>query len=97
MFAEGFNQRTVKKDLFVKANHVISRRNILGKTLEQSRRKLIETHAQVLECGAGRPHLQADQPMGPTWQPLLAMLVLHHLKDHIYTVLLSRFDPRVHN
>ena len=45
--------------------------------------------------GAGQPHLQAGQPMGSTWQPLVAMSVLHRLKNCIYVVLLSRFDPRV--
>ena len=86
MTVGGFNQKTVKEDLFVKANYIIPRRNQLGKTLEQSRRQLIETHAYVSECGTGRPHLQADWPVGPTWQLLLRMSVFHCLKEQIYTV-----------
>jgi hypothetical protein len=43
----------------------------------------------------GRPHLQAGQPSGAICQPLHSMSVLHRLKDHIYAVDLSQFDPRV--
>ena len=51
----GFNQKTIKVALFIKVNHVYPRRNRLRKNLEHSRRQLIETHAQGLTCGAGRP------------------------------------------
>jgi hypothetical protein len=33
--------------------------------------------------------------MGPTGQPLLAMLVSHRLNDQIYVVAQGRFDPRI--
>ena len=69
--AGGFNQKTIKEDLFIKANHVYPRRYRLGKVLEDTRRCSTEADPEVLPCGAGQPHLQADQPMGPSGQPLL--------------------------
>ena len=38
MFPAGFNQKTIKEDLFIKRNHGIPPRNRRGKTLEDSRR-----------------------------------------------------------
>jgi hypothetical protein len=90
----GFNQKTIKVDLFVKVNHVYPLWNRLGKTLEHSRRQLTKTHAQRLTCGASRPHLQVGRPMRPTCHALLVTSVVHRLKDQIYAVALSRFDPR---
>jgi hypothetical protein len=86
MTARRFNQKTVKEDLFVKANHVHPRRNRPRKTLEQSRRQHTATRNETLQGRAGRPHLQADRPMGPPCQPLLATSVLHRLKDQIYAI-----------
>ena len=88
--AGGFNQKTIKVDLFVKVNQVYPRQNRLGKTLEHSRRQLTKIHAQRLTFGAGRPS-------GTTYQCLLRMMVLHRLKDRIYAIYSSRFDPRVQN
>jgi hypothetical protein len=34
------------------------------------------------------------QHLGPTYQPPVAMSVLHRLKDCIYVVYSSQFDPR---
>ena len=65
MTVGGFNQKTVKEDLFVKVNHVHPRRNRPGKTLEQSRRQTTITQPEPLPCGAVQPHLQAGRPMGP--------------------------------
>ena len=93
----GFNQKTVKWGLFVKANHVYPRWYRLAKTLEHSRRQPTKADLKGMTCGAGRPHLQAGRPMGSTYQPPLQMSVLHRLLDCIYVVLLSRFDSRVHN
>ena len=62
----GFNQKIIKEDLFVKGNHVNPRRNQFEKTLEDSRGQSTEAELESLTCGAGRPHLQAGRPMGPT-------------------------------
>ena len=90
----GFNQKTTKEDLFVKANHGIPSRNRRGRTLEESRRLSTKEGHMSLTCGVERPHLEATQPMGPPCQPLIAMSVLHRLKDCISTIYSSRFDPR---
>ena len=37
MFVGGFNQKTINVDLFVKVNHVFSRRKQLQKVLEDTR------------------------------------------------------------
>jgi hypothetical protein len=37
IFSIGFNQKTIKEDLFVKANHVYPQRNWPGKILEDSK------------------------------------------------------------
>jgi hypothetical protein len=57
---------------------------------EDSRR-----HQRTPHRGRGRG--AAGQPKRLTGQPLLVMSVLYRLKDCIYAVLLSRFDPRVQN
>jgi hypothetical protein len=64
-------------------------------TWEDSRRQSTKAGHVSLICAAGRPYLQAGRPVGPTCWPLLAVPVLHRLKDQIYVVLLSWFDPRV--
>ena len=81
--AGGFNQKTIKEDLFVKENHGYPRRNQLRKTPEHYIRQTTATGTEPLTCGASRPHLQADRPVGPMCQPLLRMSVLHQLKDQI--------------
>jgi hypothetical protein len=97
MFSAGFNQKTVKEDLVVKANHTFLRQYLLGKTLENTRRLSTEEYHKGLPSGASWPYLQAGQPMGSMAQCLLRMSILHRLLDCIYTVLFSRFDPRAQN
>jgi hypothetical protein len=97
VFLAGCNQETAKGGLFIKGNHVISQHNQRGKTLETSRRLSTEDRAKSLIVGAGRPHLYAGRPMGPTNQSLLRTSVSHCLRDHIYAIYSSRFDPRVQN
>ena len=87
MFAGGFNQKPIKGDLFVKVNHIYSRRYQLGKTLEHSRWQPTEANLEGMTCGAG-------WPTDPTCQPLLRTSVLHSLIDQIYAVVLSQFDSR---
>ena len=65
MFLPGFNQKTTKEDLFVKGNYGISPRNQRGMTLDDSRRRITEEKPVSLRCGAGRPHLEATQLVGP--------------------------------
>ena len=81
VFSVGFNQKTVKEDLFVKGKYVYPRWYLRGKTLEDSRKQITEADPKPLTCGASRPHLLTGRPVGPTCQPLLAMSVLHRLKD----------------
>jgi hypothetical protein len=50
IFVGGFNQKTIKEDLFVKANHVY------GKTLEDPRRLSTKDRAETLTREASRPH-----------------------------------------
>ena len=97
MFSAWYIQKTVKADLFVKANHVYLQRYLLGNTLEGTRRQPTEEDREWMTCGASRPHLQAARPMGPICHALLRMSVLHRLLDCIYAVLLSRFVARVQN
>ena len=97
MFPAGFNQKTVKEDLFVKENYGIPQRRQHGKTLEDYRRLSTEADPETLPCGAGWPHLQAAWPMGSTWHSLVVTMVLHRLKDCISAVYSSRFDPRAHD
>ena len=96
VFPVGFNQKTAKEDLFVKGNYIIPSRNRHGKTLEDSRRWITKAKPVSLTCGAGQPHLEAAQPMGPPCQPPVAISVLHCLKDCISTIYSNRFDPRAH-
>ena len=95
MFSAGFIQKTTKGGLFVKGNHVILQHNRRGKTLENSRRLSTEAEPEPLICGTGWSHMQAGRPVGPAVSLCVAMSVLYRLKDHIYTIHLSRFDPRV--
>jgi hypothetical protein len=88
MFAGGFNQKTVKVDPIVRLNHNYPRQKQLQKTQEGKPLK---------RRTSGCPHLQVGRPVGPTYQPLIRMLVLHRLLDYIYAVLSSWFDPRVQN
>ena len=97
VFSTGFIQKTVKVDLHVRFNHTYPQRNQHQKTLEDSRGLRAEVERQRLPGEAGRPHLHAARPPGPTCQPLLRMSVLHCLLNCIYAILLSRFDPRVQN
>jgi len=71
VFSAEFIQKTVKVDLFVKANHVYPQPKLLGKDLEHTRRQSIKADLEWLTCGAGRPHLQAGLPMGPAGQSSL--------------------------
>ena len=87
VFLAGFIQKTIKEDLFVKGNYRIPPCNQRGKTLEDSRKWITEAKLVPLTCGAGRP-------MGPPGQPPVAMSVLHRLKDCIYAIYSSQFDPR---
>ena len=66
VFVGGFNQKTIKGDIFVKVNHVYSRWYLLGKSLEHFRRQPTEADLEGMTYGAGRPHLQAGRPVGPT-------------------------------
>ena len=58
VFAAGFNQKTIKEDLSVKANNAYPPRNQFEKTLENSRGQSTEAGHMSLICGAGRPHCQ---------------------------------------
>ena len=72
---------------------IFHRINSVGR-LEDSRRRITEVEPEPLQGGAAQSHMQAARPMGPTWQPLVAISVLHCLKDCISVVYLSRFDPK---
>ena len=79
IFLAGFNQKTIKGDLFVKGNHGILPRDQRGKVPEDSKRLSTEAGLDPLTCGAARPHCQAARPL---WAPpiiLFVMLVLHRL------------------
>ena len=92
VFSAGFNQKTIKADLFVKGNHGIPSWDQCGKVLEDSRRLSTEAGHMSLTRGAGRPHLEAAQPL---WAPpviLFVMSVLHRLLGCISAVISSRFD-----
>jgi uncharacterized Fe-S cluster-containing MiaB family protein len=56
VFPAGFNQKTIKEDLFVKGNYRIPSQELCGKVLEDSRRLSIEGDHMSLTCGAARPH-----------------------------------------
>ena len=53
VFSAGFNQKTVKEDLFVKGNYGIPSRKQRGNTLEDSRRFSTKVDPKGLPCGAG--------------------------------------------
>ena len=63
VFSAGFNQKTVKEDLFAKGNHGIPLRNQRGKTLEDSRSLSTKAGHMSLTCGG------CTAPGGPTYQP----------------------------
>ena len=42
-------------------------------------------------------YTNTGQPVGPFYQPILRMLVLHRLRVCIYAVLSSQFDLRAQN
>ena len=65
------------------------------KVLEDTRRHQTEEDCEKLLGGADQPHLQAGWPMGPPVSLRLTTSVLHCLKDRIYTIYSSQFDPRV--
>ena len=94
IFLEGFNQKTVKRDLFVKGNHGIPPRDQHGKVPKDSRRLSTEAGLDPLKCGVGMHHIEASQPL---WAPpviLFVMLVPHCLLGCISIVYSSQFDPR---
>ena len=95
MFSVGFHQKTNKEDLFVKGNHGIPPRDQRGKVPEDSRKLSTEGDHMSLTCGAAWPIYQAARLLVGPPIILVATSVLHRLKDHIYAVLLSQFDPRV--
>jgi hypothetical protein len=85
MFAV-YIQKTVKPDLHVKNSNAIPPRNLRGKVLEDSRRLSTEADPERVTYGAGRPYLQAGQPMGPSVSLPIAMVVPHRLLDCIYVI-----------
>jgi hypothetical protein len=87
MFPTGFNQKTAKKDLFIKGNYGISSRNQCGKVLEDSRRLSTEAGLDPLTCGA-------DRPLGVPPVSLFATPVLHRLLGCTSVVYSNRFDLR---
>ena len=60
MTTGGFNQKTIKGDLFIKVNHVYPRQY-----LEHSRRQTTEADLEGMTCGTVRPHLQAGRAYYP--------------------------------
>ena len=88
IFSARFIQKTVKADLDVRLNHAYPQQ----KQLPEGSRRLKRTPHQ----SRGWPYLYSSWPLGPTCQPPVAMLVLHHLLDCIYVIYSSRFDPRAY-
>ena len=87
VFPTGFNQKTIKGDLFVKGNHGIPPWDQRGKVLEDSRRLSTKARLDPLTCGA----------TWPLWAPpviLFVMSVFHRLLGCISAVISSRFDPK---
>ena len=66
VFSAGFIQKTIKEDLFIKANHVYSQWYLHGNTLKGTRRQTTEEDRKGMTCGADRPHLYAGLPSDPT-------------------------------
>ena len=87
MFSTGFNQKTIKGDIFVKGNHEIPPRDQRGKVPEDSRRLSTEAGHMSLTCGAAWPLV------GPPVNHI-AMSFLHRLLGCILAIISSRFDPR---
>ena len=79
VFPAGFNQKTVKEDIFVKENYGIPPWYLCGKTLEGSRRQITEAEAQPLTGGAARPVCGAARPPLSPPISLLRMSVSHRL------------------
>ena len=86
-FSAVFIQKTIKVDQDVRFNHAYPQRKQPQKVPEDSRGLHTEAKGEASLGGAG-------QPLGPTCQPPVAMLVLHHLLDCIYVIYSSRFYPR---
>ena len=91
VFSAEFIQKTVKVDLFVKANHVYPQPKLLGKDLEHTRRQSTKADLEWLTCGADRHHLQAGWPVGPAGQSPLRRWFFHHYLGSIYAVTRCRF------
>ena len=94
MFPAGFNQKTIKEDLFVKGNHGIPPRDQRGKVPKDSRRLSTKAGLDPRTCGVGWPHLEAVRPL---WAPPIihfVMSILHRLLGCISVVISSWFDPR---
>jgi hypothetical protein len=86
MISIGYIQKTIKADLHVRSNNVILPRNLCGKVLEDSRRLSTKADPEEVTCGAGRPYLQADRPIGPSVTLPISMVVPHRLLGCIYAV-----------
>ena len=71
MFLGGFNQKTVKEDLIVKAKYGVPPWYLCGKTLEGSRRQITKAGLDPLPCGASRPIGGAAWPL---WAPPISLL-----------------------
>ena len=55
VFSARFIQKPTEEDLIVEGNYGILPRYLRGKTLEGSRRQIIEAELDPLPCGAARP------------------------------------------
>ena len=94
VFPAGFNQKTIKGDLFIKGNRGIPPWDQCGKVSEDSRRLSTKAGLDPLTCGASQPHLEAARSL---WAPpiiLFVMSVLHRFLGYIFTIYSSLFDPR---
>ena len=63
VFPAGFNQKTTKEDLIVKAKYGIPPWYLRGKTLEGSRSHVTEAEPEWLTYGATRHQCQATRPL----------------------------------
>jgi hypothetical protein len=79
VISTGYILKTANVDLHVRSNNAIPPRNLRGKVLEDSSRLSTEADTKGVTCGAGRPHLQVVQPVGPSISLSIAMAVLHRL------------------
>ena len=86
VFSVGLFQKTIKGDQNVKLNHAYPRQKLLQKVPEDSRSHVIEVEGRRL-----------PNPLGPPVRLRLAKSVLRCLKDCIFVVYSSRFDPRAQN